>query len=574
MAPSRRIVVAAVVLAVLSASSALAGESATRVPRLLTPPVDAVIDRFFEPPQTRWGPGHRGLDYGVASGARIRAAGAGTVSWAGPVAGNLSVTIDHGRSLESTYSILSSLEVAQGDVVNEGRWLGTVGFDHEGAAGGLHFGVKLNDQYVDPLNYLGPIDLAGAIHLAPLVEDQPPDIPYELRAAQDGAGALARPCRDPVILQSTPPPPNDNVAIAIAGFGSRTQDRTNAEIYERSNGPWVLGYPTKRVYRFSYRGVAGDTMHEPYLPVDSGAGINQSARRLGHLLASVHRRHPEANVDLFAHSQGGLVARAMLERLARSYDPLLPRVEHLVTYGTPHTGTPLAGAAADLDDETLTGSFVMDKVSDWARETSYIPDPRSRAVGQMAPGSRFVTRLAREDVAFGTRVLALAMPHDVVVPADRAVYAGKQNRILSPAGLNGHDSVVASAESRSLAYAFLRGAPESCRGGWDEWGPVLGRAIGWAQSAIADVYGQLETLGLAKAFRIARWGAGKGWGALRWAGSKAASGARWAGRKIVSGARWAGGKIVDGAGNAGGWIVDKAAAGGRLIRSGLSHLWP
>jgi murein DD-endopeptidase MepM/ murein hydrolase activator NlpD len=32
----------------------------------------------------------------------------------------------------------------------------------------LHFGVRLVDQYVDPMAYLGPISLAGFVRLAPI----------------------------------------------------------------------------------------------------------------------------------------------------------------------------------------------------------------------------------------------------------------------------------------------------------------------------------------------------------------------------------------------------------------------
>jgi murein DD-endopeptidase MepM/ murein hydrolase activator NlpD len=33
---------------------------------------------------------------------------------------------------------------------------------------GLHFGVKLSDIYVDPLDYLGPVEVWRFIRLAPL----------------------------------------------------------------------------------------------------------------------------------------------------------------------------------------------------------------------------------------------------------------------------------------------------------------------------------------------------------------------------------------------------------------------
>ena len=556
-------------LAILLVVEVGPARAARNPPTMLIPPVDAVIARYFEAPSSRFGPGHRGIDYAVASGTRVRAAGDGVVSWAGTVAGNPSVTIDHGGGLESTYSILAALEVQRGEVVDEGSFIGSVGRDHEGEPGGLHFGVKLDDAYVDPLDYLGPVDVTEAIHLAPLVEDEVDDVPYELRVAHEGAGAYVRSCRDPARLEADPPPPNANIAVAIAGFSSRTSGRTNAEIYEDDNGPVGLGYAPARTYRFSYRGVGGPRFHEPYVDTESTRDINDSARRLEQLLIALHRRHPHADVDLFAHSQGGLVARALLEHLAGSYDPRLPRVDHLVTYGTPHRGTPLASVPAELEEETFTGRFLVDRLSSWARGGGGVWDPHAPAVAQMRPGSDFLVRLAREDVSFGTRVLALAMPHDLVVPADHALYPGHDGRVLSPTGLHGHDSVLTSDEARTLAYSFLRDAPDSCLGNWDEWGPTLSGAIGWAHGLIADAYAELETMGAARAFKILKWAGTRGWEVLKWGGAKAWSAVRWSGDKVAR----AGRLVVDAGGRAVGTVEDAGEAVGRLVRSGWAKLW-
>ncbi|HWC31871.1 MAG TPA: peptidoglycan DD-metalloendopeptidase family protein, partial [Actinomycetota bacterium] len=484
----------------------------------LAPPVDAVIARYFDDPASPYGPGHRGIDYAVAAGTRVRAAGDGVVSWAGSVAGNLSVTIDHGSGLETTYSMLASLEVTRGEAVDEGRFLGTAGRDHDGASAGLHFGVKLHDDYVDPLDHLGPVGLGDAIHLAPLVEETAPEVPHVARLAFEGAGAHVRPCRDPGSPGRTAPPPNDNVAVAVAGLSSNTIGKTNAAIYEEHNGPAGLGYPAKRIYRFSYRGVEGPRLHEPYEASDTWTDIDKSGRRLAALLRAIHERHPRAEVDLFAHSQGGLVARAYLERLAGAYDPRLPRVEHLVTYGTPHRGTPLAGVAGELDEHTLTGRFVVDRLSEWAREDGPALDPRAPSVSQMEPGSDFLAELAREDVVFGTRVLSLAMPHDIVVPAESALYPGKEARVLSPRGVNGHEAVVVADEARALAYSFLRDAPVSCRGAWDEWGRVVGRGIGFVHGLMDDAYRHLETFGVTKAATLVGRAAKAAWSGVKWAG--------------------------------------------------------
>ena len=530
---------------------------------LLIPPVDALIERRFEPPTSPYGPGHRGVDYSVSAGTRVRAAGPGVVTWAGPVAGNVAVTIDHGQGLETTYSILSTVGVMEGEKIDEGRWIGTVEHAHDSADGGLHFGVKLDHVYVDPMDYLGPADLGDAIHLAPLVEAQT-ELPTELRLAHEGAGAAVRTCRDPAEIQS-PPAPNDNVAIAIAGLSSSTLGGTDAAILEPSNGPRALGYPAQRVYHFSYRGTRGPHLHQPYGAPDTWRDVNESARRLRRLLIEIKKEHPGSDVDLFAHSQGGLVARAVVEHLARAYDARLPRVEHLVTYGTPHNGTTLADIPADLRGKTLTGRFVVDELAERGRQGRFPLDPEATSIDQMKPGSAFVTALANEDVSFGTRVLALAMPHDLIVPTSNALFPGEDSRVMSPGDINGHREVVASDQARSLAYAFLRGAPDSCPGNWDSWGPLLSRGVSFAHGVVADAYAEIETVGLAKAFRILKWASGKGQDALRWTGSQARKAAAWAGRHALS----AGEKVVRG----GRWAADRAGEVGDFLRSGIARLW-
>jgi Peptidase family M23 len=531
----------------------------------LSPPVDAPIERHFEPPATAFGPGHRGIDYAVASGKVVRAAGAGTVSFAGSVAGGLVVSIDHGAGLTTTYSILSRVDVAAGDEVTEGQFIGITGRAHPGGFDDLHFGVKVDGEYVDPVLYLGAVDVSGAIHLAPLTESLMDELPHELTAAHEGAGASVRACRDPAGLPVAPPPPNDNVAVAVAGLGSQTRGSTNAFIYERANGPWALGYPESRVYRFSYEGLDTESLHEPYRREATYRALDRSARSFKELLIAVGRRHPGVGVDVFAHSQGGLVARVAVAKLIGSYDPRVPQIEHVVTYGTPHQGTPLAQTAADLEQRTLFGRKLLDALSRWSADGGPIPDPRAASLRDMEPDSELVAGLDREDVSFGTRVLALAMPHDAIVPASNASVGGEEFRVLRPSTANGHNAVVSSEEGRALAYAFVRDAASSCRGAWDKWGPVMGRAIGAVQKSLRNVWSEVESLGVSGVARAGWWAARRGWAVARWSASRAGDGLRWVGDRVVDGGRavvtagrWAGGKVVE---------------GGRLIQSGVARLW-
>ena len=79
------------------------------------------------------------------------------------------LTIDHGGGVSSTYSWLTSIAVKKGNVVARGDVVARSGSGHPGdEEPSLHLGVKLNGAYVDPLDYLGPIDISEFIRLAPL----------------------------------------------------------------------------------------------------------------------------------------------------------------------------------------------------------------------------------------------------------------------------------------------------------------------------------------------------------------------------------------------------------------------
>jgi hypothetical protein len=135
-------------------------------------------------------------------------------------------------------------------------------------------------------------------------------------------------------------------------------------------------------------------------------------------------------------------------------------------------------------DDSLAGNVINDALSALARGTKLFPDPRAEAVAQLSPSSGLHGLLAREDVAFGTRVLSLAVPDDVAVPAHRARLEHERNLTLPPAGGFAHSRIVESERAASVAHDFLRDAAPSCPGGWDRWGPRLGRVIEWVEDRI------------------------------------------------------------------------------------------
>jgi murein DD-endopeptidase MepM/ murein hydrolase activator NlpD len=132
-------------------------------------PVSGPVIRGFDPPDSPYGAGHRGIDIAVAVGTPILAPEAGSVSFAGRVGGELFVTIDHGGGLSSTYSWISAAAVRKGDVVARGQTIGATGTGHPGASvPHLHFGVKIDGEYVDPLELLAPLGVQDLIRLVPI----------------------------------------------------------------------------------------------------------------------------------------------------------------------------------------------------------------------------------------------------------------------------------------------------------------------------------------------------------------------------------------------------------------------
>lgn len=114
--------------------------------------------RVFDAPEDPFAPGHRGVDIGAPPGSPVYASAAGVVTFAGSVAGNLTVTVDHGTGLLTTYSFLGETRVARGASVERGVVVGTVGRGHVGSSlpPHVHLSARRDGFYFDPLElYVG-----------------------------------------------------------------------------------------------------------------------------------------------------------------------------------------------------------------------------------------------------------------------------------------------------------------------------------------------------------------------------------------------------------------------------------
>ena len=135
----------------------------------LVPEPDVV--QGFDPPDSPYGAGHRGVDLAGVPGQRVRSALPGRVTYAGSLAGRGVVVVDHGAT-RTTYEPVSP-SVSVGDQIPAARRLGTLQLagSHCFPRACLHWGWirRVDDAYLDPLRLVG----GGPVRLLPLWRDLP-----------------------------------------------------------------------------------------------------------------------------------------------------------------------------------------------------------------------------------------------------------------------------------------------------------------------------------------------------------------------------------------------------------------
>ena len=100
---------------------------------------------------------HNGLDIPAPRGTNIVAAYDGQVAWSSysSSAGNW-VGIDHGNGYYTIYMHMSKRLVSEGQMVKKGQVIGLVGTTGRSTGNHLHFGVRKDGSYMDPLKWVAP----------------------------------------------------------------------------------------------------------------------------------------------------------------------------------------------------------------------------------------------------------------------------------------------------------------------------------------------------------------------------------------------------------------------------------
>jgi len=151
-----------------------------------------------------------------------------------------------------------------------------------------------------------------------------------------------------------------------------------------------------------------------------GGDIEQSGRQLAAAIDRIRRAAGATEVDVVAHSMGGLVARACVRAHGRASG-----IGRLITLGTPHQGT-----------------LVFSRIA---------LDPM---VGQMRPTSPLLRRLAADDpIPDAVECVSIYSADDaIVVPPGNAYYPGALN--IEVRGL-GHMSLLFSRRVYELVRENL-----------------------------------------------------------------------------------------------------------------------
>lgn len=473
-------------------------------------PVDGPVVAVFDAPLLPFGPGHRGVDIAVEVGAEVEAAAAGRVTFAGAVAGERWVTVEHPGGVLTSYGPLASVLVDVGRSVTATTPIGTAtGQVHAPVVGALHWSARVAGEYVDPLSFVTQRWRPALVGPGGWQATDVPEVPRyaPLEPGLWGMFAKASP-------EATGPgfhvPPNPNHVVLLAGFGSRTG--------EAPIDPTHLGYRPDDVSQFSYARIseldgpaAVGRGASPYGPAHTWAGVERAALALRDQLRRRWRAEPGQAVDLVGHSLGGVVAMYYLTHLHDPADPTLPPIGNVVAVASPLQGTDLVNALRRVEDHELGGPLVG--AGKWATDR-FLPglgtrryDLGSRTVDDLAVGSPVTRSLATRwqealaegpagALATGTRVLNLTGEDDLLVPAHRASLPGAEQRVL----MGHHEGVARTQAALSAIHDFLAGEPLPASPAW------AGRALTWLYSQgllTAGSFYLTEVRGMKKMFEEA-----------------------------------------------------------------------
>ena len=218
----------------------------------------------------------------------------------------------------------------------------------------------------------------------------------------------------------------------------------------------ALGYHDDEVTYFSYAPGGG-----AYSPAQTHGDLHRAGLRLAEQLKATQREHPGREVDLIAHSQGGVVVDVFLQDYYDAGDPEYPPIGTVVTLSSPHEGAPLATAAADWRRSPV-GSVLIDAAQD--RLPGAPVDAPS--VRQLDEHSRFLHDLWDDRLPDHVDFTTIGATDDVLVPATQIDVPDATKVVVDVGGspLDDHTNIPRDHGALGVVRSALEGRPPPCVG--------------------------------------------------------------------------------------------------------------
>ncbi|MEY2397693.1 MAG: hypothetical protein QOJ00_867 [Actinomycetota bacterium] len=253
----------------------------------------------------------------------------------------------------------------------------------------------------------------------------------------------------------TPTAPPERIAVFVAGLGSHSGGPHADDNLSRRFGD--LGYAADHVYDFSYK---GGRHPQAYAPEDTVRDLRADAADLRDLLDQVALEHPGAQVDLIAHSQGGLIAREALADTYNGAGHTLPTIAHFVTVGTPNHGTDAATALAWL--RWTEGGRAVRTLAHRVHKPFDLTGP---GVAQLSETSQFIHDINKRPLRPGVAYTSIAASRDIVVPAPRARLRDATNVLVDVGSWpwESHSALTTAQPAHREVALAVNDAPPTCQ---------------------------------------------------------------------------------------------------------------
>src|SRR5947208_13551647 len=219
----------------------------------------------------------------------------------------------------------------------------------------------------------------------------------------------------------------------------------------------ALGYRDDEVRYFSYAPDGG-----AYRAPQTHGHLQRPRPRLAEQLKQAQREHPGREVDLIAHSQGGVVVDVFLKDYYDAADPAYPPIGTIVTLSSPHEGAPLATAAADWDASPVGRALV-----EAAEERLPVAPPSSApSVRQLDEHSRFLRDLWDDRLPEHVDFTTIGASDDVLVPATQVDVPDATKVVVDVGGgpLDDHTNIPRDPGALRVVRAALEGRAAPCVG--------------------------------------------------------------------------------------------------------------